>query len=150
MSEEYHTPKDLINRLPLSQQDQKFEQGTRERPNSSASSVPLVHSSRNKNFENCLKMFDKQQNVDDFVVEVPYTDPKDSKLYTQPGIDPSDDQIYKVYVGTETLYCRPYQHIKRGSKLMGKKNISRPYKREQLLTCFPDDKKVLKHLCNVW
>ena len=125
MSEEYHTPKDLINRLPLLQEDGKFEQGTGERPNSSASTVRPVLSSRNtNNFENCVKMFDKQHE-EDFVVEVPYTDPKDSKLYTQPGIDPSDDQIYKVYVGTETLYCRPYQHIKRGSKLMGKKTISR-------------------------
>ena len=130
VSEEYHTPKDLINRLPLLQEDGKFDQGTGERPNSSASSVrPLLSSRNNNNFEKRVKMFDKQQqqqqHEEDFVVEVPYTDPKDSKLYTQPGIDPSDDQIYKVYVGTETLYCRPYQHIKRGSKLMGKKTISR-------------------------
>jgi len=130
VSEEYHTPKDLINRLPLLQEDGKFEQGTGERPRSSASSVRPVLSSRNINFENRVKMFEKQQqqhqqHEEDFIVEVPYTDPKDSKLYTQPGIDPSDDQIYKVYVGTETLYCRPYQHIKRGSKLMGKKMISR-------------------------
>jgi hypothetical protein len=35
-------------------------------------------------------MFEK---VDKFLVEMPYTDPKDSKLYTQPGVDPSDDQV---------------------------------------------------------
>ena len=112
VSEEYHTPKDLINRLPILQMDEQFDQGTGERPSSSAD-IRTNHFSRTNKFENRTKH-------EEFLVEVPYTDPKDSKLYTQPGVDPSDDQIYKVYVGSETLYCRPYQHIRRGSKLMSK------------------------------
>ena len=84
MSEEYHTPKDLINHLPLLQDDQQFDQfGTGERPRSSADI-------RHHQAECRDKMFEK---VDKFLLEMPYTDPKDSKLYTQPGVDPSDDQV---------------------------------------------------------
>ena len=86
MSEEYHTPKDLISRLPLPQTDRTFDQGTRERPHSSAD----VRSFRSSLFDSRSNLFDHS---DEFVVEVPYTDPKDSKLYTQPGVDPHDDQV---------------------------------------------------------
>jgi len=41
--------------------------------------------------------------------EVIYTDPKDSKHYAQPGVDPSVTEVYKVYMGQEEVYCRPYQ-----------------------------------------
>jgi hypothetical protein len=54
-------------------------------------------------------------NTTDVMVETPYTDPRDSKLYTQPGIDPSDNEVYKVYVGQEGLYCRPYQEPRMGN-----------------------------------
>lgn len=48
--------------------------------------------------------------------EVSYSDPSDSKLYTEPGADPAgDDLIYKLYVGGglgvgggDYYYCRPY------------------------------------------
>lgn len=41
-------------------------------------------------------------------LEVVYNEPKDSKLYTQPGADPDDGLKYKLYVGNEAFYCRPY------------------------------------------
>lgn len=41
-------------------------------------------------------------------LDVVYADPKDSKLYKTPGIDPQDEIIYKLYVGGEAKYCRPF------------------------------------------
>ena len=95
MSEEYHTPKDLINRLPLLPNvamlpnERSFDAGTRERPHSSAD----FRSFRSNLFDSRSNLF---ENSEDFVVEVPYTDPKDSKLYTQPGADPQDDQVSRL------------------------------------------------------
>ena len=40
-------------------------------------------------------------------LEVIYNEPRDSKLYTQPGIDPDDSLKYKLYVGNESFYCKP-------------------------------------------
>ena len=83
MSEEYHTPKDLINRLPLLPNvamlpnERSFDAGTRERPHSSAD----FRSFRSNLFDSRSNLF---ENSEDFVVEVPYTDPKDSKLYREP------------------------------------------------------------------
>ena len=37
-----------------------------------------------------------------------YNEPRDSKLYTQPGIDPDDSLKYKLYVGNESFYCKPF------------------------------------------
>ena len=40
-------------------------------------------------------------------LEVIYNEPRDSKLYTQPGVDPDDSLKYKLYVGNESFYCKP-------------------------------------------
>ena len=55
----------------------------------------------------------------EFLLELCYSDPRDSKLYTEPGADPAGENelIYKLYVGPNGLngngggdyyYCRPY------------------------------------------
>ena len=48
----------------------------------------------------------------ELLLELDYSDPRDSKLYTEPGADPADNDnlIYKLYVGGEYYYCRPYRH----------------------------------------
>ena len=44
-------------------------------------------------------------------LELQYADPRDSKLYTEPGADPEGEEelIYKLYVGGEYYYCKPYR-----------------------------------------
>ena len=65
-------------------------------------------------------------------LEVSYSDPRDSKLYTEPGADPAaDGLIYKLYVGGKFgggrgggggehyYYCRPYGHVYQSVEVKG-------------------------------
>ena len=60
-------------------------------------------------------------------LEVSYSDPRDSKLYTEPGADPAaDGLIYKLYVGGQFggggehyYYCRPYGHVYQSIEVKG-------------------------------
>ena len=60
-------------------------------------------------------------------LEVSYSDPRDSKLYTEPGVDPAaDGLIYKLYVGGKFggggehyYYCRPYGHVYQSVEVKG-------------------------------
>ena len=65
-------------------------------------------------------------------LEVSYSDPRDSKLYTEPGADPAADSlIYKLYVGgafgsaaagaggEHYYYCRPYGHVYQSVEVKG-------------------------------
>ena len=67
-------------------------------------------------------------------LEVIYNEPRDSKLYTQPGIDPDDSLKYKLYVGNESFYCKPlgcqnqanppnYEQIQSSGKIVYQKQM---------------------------
>ena len=70
-----------------------------------------------------LKSGDKRE----LFLEVSYSDPRDSKLYTEPGADPAADSlIYKLYVGGKFggggehyYYCRPYGHVYQSIEVKG-------------------------------
>eukprot|EP00095_Tigriopus_kingsejongensis_P002515 snap_masked-scaffold185_size275389-processed-gene-1.7 protein:Tk02515 transcript:snap_masked-scaffold185_size275389-processed-gene-1.7-mRNA-1 annotation:"PREDICTED: mono" len=102
VSDDYDSPKDLVNRLPLVLEE-------------SSPPSPSVYSrhganSRISSNSSCEKQSGNSIQSGEFLLELAYSDPKDSKLYTEPGVDPeSDDLIYKLYVGGEYYYCRPYR-----------------------------------------
>ena len=70
-----------------------------------------------------LKSGDKRE----LFLEVSYSDPRDSKLYTEPGADPAADSlVYKLYVGGKFgrggehyYYCRPYGHVYQSIEVKG-------------------------------
>jgi len=104
VNDEYDTPKDLINHVPLSDNTSPITQD-----------VSCIEFRPRGFSNNSFKVTSLKARNDDLVAEeVPYTDPRDSKLYTQPGVDPFDSEIYKVYVTNEALYCRPYQEGQKG------------------------------------
>ena len=69
------------------------------------------------------------------MLELQYSDPRDSKLYTEPGADPEyDGLIYKLYVGGgEYYYCRPYKPE------IYYQQMQRGIKRGKLFVCFYAD-----------
>ncbi|XP_040567204.2 uncharacterized protein [Lepeophtheirus salmonis] len=95
VSDDYMTPKDFVNKsiLPrLLEED---------------SSHNIPGNGKNDLINDILHRIAKN-NGNDLYLELQYSDPSDSKLYTQPGTDP-DDMVYKLYVGDEEYYCRPYK-----------------------------------------
>lgn len=73
-------------------------------------------------------------NKRELFLEVSYSDPRDSKLYTEPGADPAADSlIYKLYVGGKFgrggehyYYCRPYGHVYQSIEVKGEAALSKP------------------------
>ena len=79
---------------------------------------------------------DNHRRGEQLFLEVSYSDPRDSKLYTEPGADPAaDGLIYKLYVGGKFggggggrdgvtggehyYYCRPYGHVYQSVEVKG-------------------------------
>ena len=60
--------------------------------------------------------------VQEFLLDVAYCDPQDAqeKKVGEEG----DDQVYKLYVGTDVYYCRPYHACDRpGPSITGRSGI---------------------------
>lgn len=102
VSEDYDSPKDLVNRLPL-----VLEESPPPSPSLTSRYGASSRISSNSSFE---KTSGNSFPSSELLLELAYSDPKDSKLYTEPGVDPEgEDLIYKLYVGGEYYYCRPYR-----------------------------------------
>ncbi|TRY67147.1 hypothetical protein TCAL_02951 [Tigriopus californicus] len=102
VSEDYDSPKDLVNRLPL-----VLEESPPHSPSLTSRYGASSRISSNSSFE---KTSGNSFPSSELLLELTYSDPKDSKLYTEPGVDPEgEDLIYKLYVGGEYYYCRPYR-----------------------------------------